>query len=132
MLYVGPSGSTTYTICANNILGGKPGNGTPDETNLTAPEKAEVIKDAGNAAGSFKIYPNPSSGDVTLSFALDEQDEAGIEVYNSFREKVYSAKKHVESGENNKVQIDGLKPGMYIVVFTTRRETTTYKFTVKQ
>lgn len=99
--------------------------------NTATLKKSDVVTEALVKSGSLSIYPNPSSGNVNLEFTLDQADDAGIEVYNSFHEKVYVIKKRVEASENNKLQVDGLPPGVYLVIFTRGSETATQKFIVK-
>lgn len=123
------NGAGTYTVCADIITGMKPGGQASDPVNAKASSK-EDFSVTGTENQALNIYPNPSSGAVTIGFAPEEQDDAELEIYNSFHEKVYSAKRQVNATGANKLQVDGLIPGIYVVVFKSGRETATYKFLV--
>lgn len=66
---------------------------------------------------SFKLFPNPSSGEFAASFSLAQASDARVLIYNAIGEEVYAAALgHYQPGEHTVYCGDhGLKPGVYLV-----------------
>lgn len=60
---------------------------------------------------SVNVFPNPSSGNVSLSISPDiELKDAEMELYNAAGDRVLS--KHINAYENT-IPLNGIKPGIY-------------------
>jgi PKD repeat protein len=90
-----------------------------------------TIKNAENNAG-FSVYPNPSSGMVTLDLSAATKEDYLLEVFNSIGQKVYTETLHY-TGSNFKKEIN-LGPygkGLFMLNFTSGKKTDTVKIIVE-
>ncbi|MEO8150644.1 MAG: T9SS type A sorting domain-containing protein [Bacteroidia bacterium] len=66
------------------------------------------------------IYPNPSSGFITLTFNQVIQSKVSIEIYNLTGERVYTKEVKVESNSNSfNLDLSPLAKGVYTVKYQT-------------
>jgi N-acetylmuramoyl-L-alanine amidase len=96
-----------------------------------SPEPVEILSDNG-----IDIYPNPSSGEVNLSFTLAESGAVNIRIFNDRGTKVdepatqkqYDAGTHVISWNANGQQPDGT----YFCAFESNGKTITKKLIIRR
>ena len=82
-------------------------NGTADRDN-TLPEAAAPQ----NGTFALKIIPNPSFGDITVSWDATGDNSARLEIINSTGNTVYATT--VEANGRIFQRVDGLQPGIYL------------------
>lgn len=81
---------------------------------------------------SFEVYPNPSKGLVTVSFKIKESSEILISVNNMLGESIYnSEKQNVKSG-TLKIDLSGVKDGIYIFSIKTGNHVITKRISIIQ
>ncbi len=85
------------------------------------------IYNAGNSASGMVIYPNPSSGKFTLSFAGEVHD-AYVEIYNLPGQQVYAAPLANTLIQNLQLNV---APGMYFVRVNTPTQTYEEKISIQ-
>lgn len=78
---------------------------------------SSVIKlSMGEAATSFRIYPNPAVNDFTVSFTASKSSNAVLMIRNTSGQTVYSDKINILKGDNSvQVRSNSLKSGMYYI-----------------
>ncbi len=82
---------------------------------LTVEPSATGINDKENKSG-FNVYPNPSSGEIFLSYTLDEKQTTTLEIFNSLGELVKSVSRQNATGlVNEKIVLDNSAPGIYTI-----------------
>ncbi len=108
--YAKPSITTTYILQQTSPCG------ILKDTVVVTIGGCTVAVEESNKTPSFKLYPNPSSGEFTLELDLKTNDKVTIEVYNLLGEKVLEQKVNGMTGKN-KYQIDLTKTtdGIYFV-----------------
>lgn len=79
----------------------------------------------------FSAYPNPSSGEVFLSLALDVAS-ADISVYNSIGEAVLTRKVAVPATKEIKLDLSNNPDGVYLVKIKTSEGTITKKIVINK
>lgn len=70
----------------------------------------------------LKIYPNPAKNEITIDFSLDTAQNGEISLANIVGQqiKVLKPKSSFDEGFNSiKCQLDGIKPGIYLVSIVT-------------
>ena len=77
----------------------------------------------------FKIYPNPSTGEVSISFTLKEEKEIKIELYNSLGQIVKTISKHKFTAGINQINFstENISKGIYHIKFSVDDEVVTRK-----
>jgi len=72
-------------------------------------------------AVSFKMYPNPTNGNTTLAFNLDQDQNVTVQVYNMLGEVVYSNNEGTLTTGQHTLMINGsaMNNGVYLVKLTT-------------
>lgn len=98
----------------------------PIATNIVTTTVQAPAGTADFVANSFKLYPNPANGMVTLKLA--EADKADVTITDVLGKTVLSAK--MSSQEQN-INITALNSGMYFVKVTAEGQSTTKKLIVK-
>jgi PKD repeat protein len=81
----------------------------------------------------WNVYPNPSSGEVTLSYELAQSSALEISLSNLLGEQIASILNSGLQGAgsyNMKYNTTGLKPGIYLLRFKTKSSTQTRRLTV--
>jgi len=66
---------------------------------------------------SLNIYPNPASGNATISISLNEAQNVSVEIYNTIGEKVYSFEQGQLSADEHNITFStsNLTNGVYFV-----------------
>ena len=83
---------------------------------------------------SIKVYPNPASSSLNVSFELDNSSEYNITVTDLSGKVVYNTKSNKGNIGSNTMTIDtkSLNNGMYVLNITTNNSVTSKKFNVVQ
>jgi PKD repeat protein len=64
----------------------------------------------------MRVYPNPSQGNMTLSYQLNKNAEVVTEVHDLMGKRMFYANNQQASGQQEvKLQLEGLSPGMYLL-----------------
>ncbi|MBL6448178.1 T9SS type A sorting domain-containing protein [Fulvivirga sp. 29W222] len=82
------------------------------------PPSAAITGLNDNVNGQFKIYPNPSEGDVTIELSEALIQDSPIKVYSSSGSLVYEGNM-MKGLSAYKIPLDGYPDGLYIVSFYT-------------
>jgi hypothetical protein len=75
-------------------------------------------------ANQILIYPNPNNGTFSI---ISNYEKLNYEVYNLVGEKIKSGNLNYRA---NKIEIPGLKSGIYLIVFKNRKTTINKKITI--
>ena len=69
---------------------------------------------------NYSIFPNPTTGELNISFKLDKSSDVEIELFNSLGQSVKTfSQKKLTAGENKiNFSTDNITPGFYHVKFT--------------
>ncbi|MFZ6053331.1 T9SS type A sorting domain-containing protein, partial [Halocola ammonii] len=92
-----------------------------------------ALQGASQGQSGMANYPNPATEKSTVTFNLNEDDRALLEVYDLAGNKVAELfKGQVEGGEDYKVDMDvrGLPTGIYIYRLTTGKEVLTNRLII--
>ena len=82
--------------------------------------------------GTLLLYPNPTSGDLSLEFIQVTNEEAIIEIYSLSGEKVMSIDPNAEAGLNKyNLNTDQLNQGNYVIKIISGEHMILNKFTKK-
>ncbi len=107
-LYVATYGRSSYKLdIADDILG--------TESNLVAPE--------------FKLYPNPASEYVNISF-VNPSEKVSVVLFDQLGRVVYS-KEMTSVNSEEQISLEGIRAGIYYVQITLESSKTTKKLLVK-
>ncbi len=107
-LYVATYGRSSYKLdIADDILG--------TESNLVASE--------------FKLYPNPASEYVNISF-VNPSEKVSVVLYDQLGRVVYS-KEMTSVNSEEQISLEGIRAGIYYVQITLESSKTTKKLLVK-
>jgi hypothetical protein len=74
---------------------------------------------------SINVYPNPSSGDVNISFDLPFNTEVSIAVYNMTGQKVVDLGTVETGAENVSINMNDQANGVYLIKLTTQGKSVT-------
>ena len=85
-----------------------------------------------NSPGNIKLYPNPASGQVTVSFFIRNQTDSIIEIFDLTGKKLLEKKMgNLTYGQYNiPLQINALKQGEYICFLTSNGSKASEKLVV--
>ena len=85
--------------------------------------------------GDFKlnVFPNPATGELSISYSLLKSDKVKIEVVNMLGEKITNVENQNETIGQHQLYFDltGLKAGIYFLQINTRSTTQQVKFIVE-
>ena len=81
---------------------------------------------------TFRVYPNPTDGQITLAFGLQAATDAGISVYNVMGQQVLQVPQTAYTSGNHETAIDvaSLPNGMYWAVLQSNQGSQAVKFVV--
>ncbi len=82
-----------------------------------------TIEDSLIAADArMEVYPNPTDGLVSFNIALDERQDATVEIFDLLGNIVYSYSLQNEMNDTRYVDLSFLESGVYMVVLSTKEE----------
>jgi PKD repeat protein/photosystem II stability/assembly factor-like uncharacterized protein len=85
-----------------------------------------------DAASSFNVYPNPSSGNITVDCLVLQQETYLLEIFNSIGQKVYTEKISGMTGNIRKdINLSAYGKGMYILNLTSSKKSKSLKLIVE-
>ncbi|HNS30040.1 MAG TPA: S8 family serine peptidase [Tenuifilaceae bacterium] len=99
----------------NNLIG----YGIPNFFNAMYPLSVPV----NNKMNQLKVFPNPSSGKITLSLPMQFQAEYSLCISSSFGEVVYSGKVTPQASLYSLNLPGGLASGIYLVKLSSKEDT---------
>jgi len=119
-----PIGETLITWYALDVFG------NIDSCDMTIQVTDNYSIDEKEAV-SFVIYPNPTDGIFTISYTIPENEAINLKIIDLTGQVVYSNKNlNALSGQENQIDVTGLKKGIYIVRLETVSGIVTKKITV--
>jgi hypothetical protein len=91
------------------------------------------INEQNQAAANIKLYPNPATTNVTLSFTVTHSAKAEIIIYNSLGQKTaeFSNDLNVAGTHNLNINTANYKPGIYFVNSTIDGKVSSQKLVVE-
>ncbi|UKN00146.1 T9SS type A sorting domain-containing protein [Paracrocinitomix mangrovi] len=121
---VAPTVTTTY-VC--NVT-----DGSGCDAELTV----VITVDAGGGfddlwSNQFEMYPNPTSGEFSLIFGLNEARDMNIEILNVIGQKVFSNSFNQVKDQTINFDLTGVASGVYFVNIQSEGETISKKIVVK-
>ena len=88
-----------------------------DDINLTGIVGVEEI----SAAAAFNVYPNPSNGNIFVSFVTDKETEAEIIFTDALGRTILSLGKNKYPAGENSIPVENyLSNGIYFVLIKTK------------
>lgn len=114
----------TVSVTVTNALG----CGESDEINITSTINMSTATSANGS--TFKLFPNPGTDRVNLSFGLNEPlSKAAIAIYDLQGKQLQTTQlKVIENGQVVSLDISQLQKGMYIATIATEGERMTVRF----
>jgi len=106
-------GVSTVTLTASDDITMNPASTTFDVTVNQSTIGIESISDS-----EFRVYPNPSDGNVKLALSDAYQGELQIAVFDMQGKKVYIGN-HTVYNSTIKLDFTSLEKGMYILEFSS-------------
>jgi len=80
-----------------------------------------------------KLFPNPSTGDATLQFNLNEDQTCLIQVFDATGRLISRQEQAATQGENRfPIDLNGLTPGIYLVDMQAGKQKTTQRLVLQQ
>ena len=79
--------------------------------------KATGVEDDLNDEISLKIFPNPTSGKIEISYSIDKPGTISMELFNLIGEKISSSNKQVSEAGNysENLSLEGFPAGIYLL-----------------
>jgi len=105
----------TYRPNDGLLIVGTHGNGIY-QTNISSVGDVLALDDKQNNLNEITLYPNPTTGKLTLSFTTQKSTNATWTLYNELGKKIKIDKQKLIAG-NNQINLDlkKLKKGVYFV-----------------
>ncbi|MBI1223072.1 MAG: T9SS type A sorting domain-containing protein [Bacteroidetes bacterium] len=132
-IYQGPAGSDAEPAPS--------GNTTPNNTHANFPNGAGNVGWKNGPTGvndmqvnelGVKLYPNPTTGDVTLGLVSEGATTMSLDIYDLSGSIVRSTTQEIVAGENSvELSLSGLKPGYYMVRVVANNKTSVLPVTLK-
>jgi len=76
-------------------------------------------------SNNVNLFPNPTSGQLSLSVVLPQNDNLKVRVLNTLGQSVHSFEQHNTFGGVYNISLEGQSKGIYFVEITTGTETVT-------
>jgi hypothetical protein len=87
-----------------------------------------IDEQASRDLGQLSVQPNPTSGNVRLTWNTEAEEETKVAIFNLHGQVVFQTAVHAKSGSNEKtISLAELPSGLYIVVVTSATATRTSK-----
>ena len=77
------------------------------------------------------VYPNPTDGNVSINIALDERQDATVQIFDLLGNAVYSYSLQNEMNDTRYIDLSFLPAGMYTVVLSTAEERVAQRLVVE-
>ena len=80
---------------------------------------------------SFRVYPNPTSGDIFLEYQLNSKTALSLEIFNSFGQEIYTQENQLPSSPGYyevSIPSSELPPGTYMINLNTEEQRFFRKF----
>lgn len=79
-------------------------------------EEFDIISVVRNSGEEIGLYPNPSSGDFTLSYYSKSKQDIDIKVFDNLGKPVYNSSSKLNRGSNQiDISLEKVKSGIYFV-----------------
>ncbi len=85
-----------------------------------------------NLENSFSVYPNPTTGEFSLLFDLNESIDLGVEIVNVVGEQVFVDSYSDVKNQSVNLDLSTVAEGVYFVVLTSGEESVTKKIIVRR
>ena len=80
----------------------------------------------------MKMYPNPATNNVNVTFSSEESANAVLSVMNLMGQTVYTENVNIHEGYNLvNLSVNNFRSGVYMVNIKTNKGTSTQKLIVK-
>ena len=80
----------------------------------------------------MKMYPNPATNNVNVTFSSEESANAVLSVMNLMGQTVYTENVNIHEGYNMvNLSVNNFRSGVYMVNIKTNKGTSTQKLIVK-
>jgi hypothetical protein len=79
----------------------------------------------------MEVFPNPTDGNVSVNVALDERQDATVEVYDLLGNVVYAYSIQNEMNDTRYIDLSFLESGVYMVVLSTAEERVSKRLVVQ-
>ena len=80
----------------------------------------------------MKMYPNPATNNVNVTFSSEESANAVLSVMNLMGQTVYTENVNIQEGYNMvNLSVNNFRSGVYMVNIKTNKGTSTQKLIVK-
>jgi hypothetical protein len=125
------TGSSVVSNAINITVGASGGPGARIASNTAATDEKESSAEESVEAGGFTLYPNPTNGDITLTF--DAEDGLPMVVYVSDQTGKVVLEQNIQAKKGNhqvSLATAELPQGFYFVVITTGEKKELKKFIV--
>jgi hypothetical protein len=109
-----PSGEALITFGSNQTV-----NAKGFELNYKA-SNVVAIEEQHQAVEALTVFPNPTSGELNISFSINNNDNINIEIYNMMGQNVYNERLTNFIGNYNKtINTKPLSKGVYFLKVTS-------------
>jgi hypothetical protein len=71
-----------------------------------------------NAESNFSVYPNPTNGNLTISFTNSTQGKVSVKIMSAIGQEVYG-EAFTQTNENHTIDLSKYQNGIYLVQITT-------------
>jgi hypothetical protein len=115
-----------------NLSGARVSSSWSDAVAITTPT---AVKDLSREKNSFRIYPNPASGNVNFDYSLATDGKVKIDIYslnNQIVKSYLNNELHGAGSYTRSFDVSGLAPGVYFARLTTGTISKTVKLVVKR
>ncbi len=109
-----PAGTLDFSLTGTGVIGDQYGNESADAF-LMMPKLFIQGDNESDAMFKFSGYPNPFSGNITISYYLPENGNVNINVFNALGERVALLVNELQTTGNHNIEFSGinLPAGIY-------------------
>ncbi|MCP4440638.1 MAG: T9SS type A sorting domain-containing protein [Aureispira sp.] len=119
------TGLTSGTYCATIT----DDNGCSDTACVTI--LITGLQDVSSQVGNFKVYPNPTTGNVFVELDLETQTDVQLDIYNTTGQNVMTRQLNGQA-DRIELNIGDLPAGVYLMRFAVENEVTTKKLILQR
>jgi hypothetical protein len=131
----GYGGAGTYSVISNgDVVMSSNGKYAKGETQFFKTYTNVGITKTAMNVRSVKLYPNPTSGNITsLSVNLSQSETLAVNIVNSLGQQLYSKTADMQSGDNSlQINTDNLASGVYFVNVVSQKGAVQHKLIVSK